>query len=670
MPGPGRRAPWPFSMLLDDAGYMLLPPERGAPLVARNQIALSDTPTNPKYSVERPVTTYDTLSGGFGLLQQHDDQGGRYSHALNVDASTDIWQVGPEITEVTPTTADTTNGISHFFELGSTLYALNGRYCLARSSDSTWIVGGTGKDFGPGKAAVDVLVYYSNADTAASALVAIGDASGDYIWRLRSDTWTQHASLQALAFARSGRDLYRAHSTNLVAKVDVNADPWTAANWGSAESFRAGEKNSAVVRMATNVNGTLLIFKTDGIYSLIPVGQDNAGDDIEIYPFLRLVPDSYNGRAFAPWGDDLYVTYAQQTARIDPANGRTPVGPELIRTNASAVRGHVTAMCGTDYALYALIYNVDDDASYLMKFEDKWREEDGARVPIWHGSLTAAFSGKKGTAMHRSTIGASTGHSRLYMGFDDGSIAYYQLSCVPQPVACSAFRWSVAAGYLHFPRWYGGYLNESKDLAAYTVANNNLSGGSRYAQMGYKTDPTAADFTALSYTFSTAQRDRARFPNGVAATTLDQRMTLGNNATTTTPQVTGLALEFTVRPAPRFSYDLIVSAADNLVARDGRRLMQGQDEIRDALKALDDPATQSGAVELLLPDDEDYVRHVTVKYLGETTGWDDRLGRPVQAIAIRCVEQSIENVYGTHERLMQHTHEVLMKYQHAQLQAL
>lgn len=624
---------------------MLLAPKGGGPLVARKNPTLAGVAdSDVRFNLQAPpgglIQSYGSLRGGFGLNQQERREDGRYRYTLGADVSGDAWIQGPEITSITPTpTVDSTNGISHFFEVGSGLYALNGRYALYRSGDlaGAWV---SSRDFGSGNIATDVIVFFTNASGGANyAYAALGDGSADYIQRFDGTTWTAHASLQALAFARTGRELYRGVNTNDLAKVDTDAEPWTAGNWASVNSFTIGEKNRAIVRLATTIEGTLLVFKTDGIYSLRPNGED-----LELFPFLRLLPNADNGKAFAQWRNNLYVPYGYRLFEITPELTIRQVGPELLTTNDSDVRGYITAIVGTEYALYALMYNVDDDNSYLMKWDGTWIEREGKEIPAWHGSLSQVFSGIKGTAMHVSTVGAPANHRRVYMGFDSGQVSWFVLPCVPNPVACDQYRYSTTDGEVHSPRATFLILNDLKGMDAVTVTSNALPAGTN-AEYNYRSDPTAG-FTALG-TFTTSQRDRKVFTSGVRATVLDQRLDLHTGSTTSTPQVTAMAVEYTPQPPLKPVYEMQILAEDGLIMRDGTPLAIGAETIKDNLRTLYD---NGQSVEFILPDDPDKTHYLKITDLAVVTAWDDRRERPRQVVAIQAIEQQEQQRYGTYAR--------------------
>lgn len=615
-------------------------------------------PTSFGYSADNPAfgatTDYNAFPLGMGLRsQRHQNvaEDGRYAYALGVDASVYPWVKGPDLTTFTPTTTDATNGVTRFMKVGSNYYAITGRYALLRVNDTSWTVA---QDFGAAKVSLDALAFYSNGVGAAYGFVAMGDS--DNFWYVTGGVWAQHASLKARAFGLTGREFYRAHTTNTLAKVDTDADPATAANWSNDNAFTIGDQSSGITRLVTTRDGTLLAIKTDGVYTL-----DEVGDDHLLHPF---VPDSYNGRAVGLWGNHTYAgfTYNGFYRFDESGTSREQVGPELLVDGSNVVAGQVTACCGTAYALYGAIYNPDTGNSYLAKFLGV-AEVDGKKHPVWHGSLSQALTAKV-TAMDVQTDGAAAGHVRLYLGYANGKIGWFTLPCTPHPADCSSYRFTTTDGTIDLPDWDQGFGANVKALDAVTMKARNFS-STNYAVVSYRTDPTGA-FTAMSEHFDSGQREKVEFPSASSATVLGLRVTLTNSVNTSSLQITGLGLLAQVQTDLREVYEIFVLAEDGLRRRDGAPLRIGRDRIKDVVTTA---ASTPGSVTLVLPEGDSV--QVRVKGFRKTTAWDWSIRRPRSSFALECVQVTTNVVYGTHARMeAQGSHAALMARTHAQLMAL
>ncbi len=726
---------------------MLGSEKRGAPLVATKPPTQENvTPSDYGYSAMSPrfekVQSFDDLSGGFGLGIQEGFSDKRYSYTILADCSI-AGQIlkGPDITTITPTgPIDSTNGVSHFFDDGTTLYALNGQYVQVRAGDTaaswtraydigceiqTVVLGGnpdggtftlsygalttaamdhdvsaatmqtnlralgsvlqsitvarTGVDPNytytitftgtlgnatlltsansltiggiPGPTIThattrtnttgyDVSVFYTNAGGGAKyAYIAAGDGTLCNIWRFDfGSTWAQHASMQALAFCVRGREFYRAHSTNTVAKCDTDADPWTAANWGAVNAFTVGDKSSAIVRMAVAPGGELLVLKTDNVYTI-----DENGEDHQLYPHLKFAVSTENGKGYSAWLNSLYVPFSRGLHRIGADLSIQQMGPELIMTNDTEVQGYVTATFGDEpRCLYAGLYNPDTGASYLMKFGGY--DKIGNRLYVWHGSISAQFASKKITALYKSDIGAASGHYRMYIGFSDGTVGWFTLPCTPNPTACSSYAFSTTNGELYLPKIHFGYQADYKIVRAVSMIGFNFS-ATNYLQFNYRSD-FSASYTAMSGNFDNIPLSRLEFDTPLAGILWDIKLVLVSTATTSCPQLSGIGLHYQLRPENKLLYTFNILAADKLVKRDGTIMRHGADYVRDYIKTL---ADGPGVITGILPDESSQ----DLSIIGYTEGqaWNERMRQWQAAIAIEAAQVATNQVYGTYGRL-------------------
>jgi hypothetical protein len=459
--------------------------------------------------------------------------------------------------------------------------------------------------------------------------------------------------LKARAWCVTGRDFWRAHSTNLLAKVDVDADPFQEADWTAPNAYVVGDKQASITRLAVTVNGTLIVFKQDGPWTL-----DASGQDYELVPHLHSLADTAGGEPLGYFMNDIYVTYQNSCYRLGADLQLAEIGPERLTGNDSPVKGRMTAYAGHgSFCMYGGVYNQDTGDSYMVKF-GAWTNRntrygeygqravpESARMDVWHGSISQAFTGKQITLLVRSTIGAASAHQRLYVGFSDGSFAWFTLPCSPNPAACSAYRFTTVDADVYLPLWNAGYSADQKALRAVTVESLNLS-STNSVTVQYKADPSSSGtYTSLS-AFSQYPRQRNEFATGAAATLLDVHVVLTSSASTSCPQVTGVALHHQVR-TPLFQiYTMLVLAEDGLLRRDGSPMRYGAYQVRSVLQAA---AGAAGSQTVTLPDG-------TIKYLAvigyeETMAWDHRTQRWRAAIKIDASEVTTGNIYGTYSRL-------------------
>ena len=145
--GRPRRRPWPYSAVINGIGVMLLEGQPDSPgLIGASPPPLGQvTPLEFSPSAQNPAVEgaheWRDLSGGFGLRMQQGAHDHQYRYARRANCSIkDQIIFGPKINTLTP---GTTAGITDFFEIDSSLYALAGRYVLVRAQSQTVTEGGS-----------------------------------------------------------------------------------------------------------------------------------------------------------------------------------------------------------------------------------------------------------------------------------------------------------------------------------------------------------------------------------------------------------------------------------------------------------------------------------------------------------------------------------------------
>jgi hypothetical protein len=613
----GTRSPFPYTFKIGSVGLMLgsaQPTGRGGapgPMLvsSKTQDISQVAPPGFEYGGMSPMSDreepYESLALGMGMRLQEQWQDGHYASAQCVDLSVWPWCKGPEVTLFTPASHDATAIAATYFELGGVLYLAQGRYVNRRDGDGAWT---QVLDAGAGAQIVDVKVFTSNFDGVQRAFLALG---GGVPARYSSNgtTWTAMATFGANAFAVIGREFWWADDVNRLRKCDTNADPTNEANYTNL-IFRAGDKSSPVTSLAVTAAGTLLILKTDGLYTL-----DGAGDDHSLFPFLKFAADGNNGRWWGQFENDIFASYGTELLKIDPGLTMSEVGPEKLINNDSPVRGRVTAFSavGTLFA-YASIWNPDTLTSYLVKFgawisegmgqqQNPWlrvvaRQLEPVHVDAWHGSVSVPFTNRAMQRLFVSSIGGPTNHTRTYMAFSDGSVGWVVNPCVPNPAACSAYRFHVGDSWVDLPLWHAGYHASRKSVRHAAVTG--VLDAQNYVTLEYKLDPSAGSFTALGNTFDSSVYEIAAFPTSAVAVLAAFRVHLVNTVNTKSPLVSAFAIGHALRPERFMQIQVEVLCSDGLVRLDGVPLRIGRDEIKRVVEAAVDTP---GAVTCTLPDE-------------------------------------------------------------------
>jgi hypothetical protein len=597
-----RRSPYPYHFKIGNTGLLLGTAGPNKPMLvsSKQQDIAQVNPPDFSYAGMSPIgdrdEPYESLVLGMGMQVQEKWQDGRYASAEAVDLSVWPWCKGPEVTLHTPAVRDATAVGAAFFELGSTLYLAQGRYVLRRDADATWT---QVFDAGAGGQIVDVKVFTSNYDGVQRAFLALGGGVPAR-WSSNGTTWTAMATFGANAFAVIGREFWWADDVNRLRKCDTNADPTNEANYTSL-IFRAGDKSSPVTALAVTAAGTLLILKTDGVYTL-----DGAGEDHQLFPFLKFAVDGNNGRFWGQFENSIYVSYGTQFMRINADLSMEQVGTERLVNNDSPVRGRITAFAavGTMFA-YAAIFNPDTLTGYLLKFGAWVSQGIGqeqltpVHVDAWHGSVSVPFTSRAIQRLFVSNVGGPTGHTRTYLAFSDGSVGWMVNPCVPNPAACSQYRFSVGDGWVDLPTWHGGYHASMKSLRHFSVTGTKLNAQNNVT-IDYKLDPSAGAWTVFPNVFDSATYELAPLPTNATAVQAQFRVHLHNIVNTASPLVSAVSIGHALRPKRYMQVELLILCADGLVRRDGVPLRIGRRQIMcEVEKAVDTP----GAVTCTLPDE-------------------------------------------------------------------
>jgi hypothetical protein len=239
----------------------------------------------------------------------------------------------------------------------------------------------------------------------------------------------------------------------------------------------------------------------------------------------------------------------------------------------------------------------------------------------------------------------------MYVGFRDGSWAWFVLPCVPDPAACTQYRWSTEDSWVVFPNWHGGFPSSVKPLRYVAVAGENLD-ATEYATASYRLDPVTPDasfgmpWVAVGANFDTVPSERAMFPDATQCYFAAFRLELHNASEFETPLITTFSLRWRLVTDLVQVYSFIVLAEDGLITRDGTPLRRGAKRIRDHVREIADTGRM---VRLILPDED--VKLVSIIGYGEAIGWYERQERWASGIKIQVAEDSTGGTYGTYQRL-------------------
>lgn len=638
--GPVHEDPWPFDILLNGEGFLLGKASEGDTdfLSYRPKDLSQVAPTDYSYSAQNPMfgstNPYGDLSLGLGLAKQEKFGDRQYYYALNANLShSHAWYKGPEIPIVT---LDLAEPVRWAFTLGGTLFLVSPNSIWRRDSATTYTrlaPAWTG-------AVTDVLVFASNATGVAQyAFFAMGDANP--MVRFDGTTFAQHATatMKATSLCLVGEQVFRSHSINQVAVLDINADFWVEANWSAANAFIVGDRSAAITNMALHPAGAMLIFKEDGVYSLSPTG-----DWVNLYPDMGFASHPDNGKVTGVFLNDLYVSFQEGFFKINPQYEIEGASPPSVYGNP--VQGQISAFQSHgSFHGYAGLWNPDTNRAYLMLLGGYVHTDEGEakRIDAWHGSISPEYATKRVMLLYRSDVGAPAGHSLMYIGFSDGTLGTFVLPHTFDPAGCEQYRFSTAQGKIRLPDFKGAFFDEEKVMNWLTVVGRNLSHQSNVT-ISYRTSDEN-EWTPLSQPFNLTPSKRVDFPANTVAISLGLEVYLNSMSPTFAPVVEGVGLQHRVKPDLQEVFEFLILCEDGLRRKDGVPMRRGKEEIEQEIRELYD----QGTISAILHDGTE--QQIALVDYSKADAWDDPGNRKRSAIRIVASQVRINQVYGTVRRL-------------------
>lgn len=652
-------------------------PKTGLFIASKVQPLSNVSPVNQTYenwpAFRERTLAFSQMPYGFGhqvQLQDNPEQDGFYYYADCADLSIlTMWQKGPAITVITPTT---TGSILKFEEMTisstKTLFAIAGNYVLQRNGDTaaTWPVS---KNLGA--AATGGIVLAQNVSSAPTRLMVAMGPSTESWYTADGVSWAQTTNgVKMNDFAMIDRQLFGASGVNQVTDCDIAADYTNFSDWGPVDLFRVGDASKSVTRLAKTTHNALVVVKEDGIWTIADDGQP-----FDLFPGLRAGSDLNNGYGWFLFEDTLYLpTINTGLLGITPAGyfgtiaQAKEVGVEKIGDNSSPVRGRITAGEGSQFNAYAGLWNPDTNESYVIKYGTRTTNPSDPLVPSWHGSISHAFAGVKITAMKRSTVGAPANHERMYLGFSDGSIGWFTLPCTTNPAGCSSYTYELTDCYIYLPTAHLGFKADNKNIAGASIFGPNL-GADHYAKVAFRADMSSAwTFTGGDPTNGSSYMSdggsRYDLTTPILTRAVDTRVTLTSTQQTTSPQVSALAIHHTVVPALVLEYQGTVDARPFTLLRDGRPSRLPPQAIKDAMQTAAGNPTSTW---ILPTEDSVTVQVHEYSYVQEVDVRTKRIG---WLIPFKAVAYKTNTVYGTWARIQQNSWSALNGMTWASLQTL
>jgi hypothetical protein len=668
-----RRKPWPYDLIIQGDPVILRPQESGIFIGRKMQTLANVAPITYDYS-SQPVYSERTyafrrIRGGYGERVQRSPTPTRYYYAINADLSIGGLQIkGPLFHVAMP---PSTGPVRFFIDAVDptfvppddypegwpplVTFAGAGRYVLKRTGDNPadWTISKDLGTYDPGDAvlvddeAIKAVRFWPAGSGQVDSLYVVTKSGA--LWQFDGSTWAL-SEQQAFTIAVLRDELWIADGKNTVRKC--TASPLLAANWDA--QIIIGDQSQVVTNLEC-LDNQLYIFKTNGVFTLNPDTSAN-----EKFPSFRQQPLPRNGVNAMPWLSRLWFGYGDGYYWMDNSGNLTPTGPNLLVENNSEVQGEVAAFAGhASWFGYFAVYNGGPSAagpvgdSYLVK-HGTWMNPDEASTSNYqffevpNGALKK-WSTKRILSLYVSD--AAQNNTRLYAGFEDGSIEWCLLPRnTPNPAhPDSGCEFTDQDSFVYWPLHHAMFQADAKHYRGFSAFGPMIN-QNNYVEVEYRLNQASVENVipgpwvplGVPFLFSGQRND---LDGNVFGYAIEVRHNL-KSINQRTPVLEGMALHEAVRPALQLEYTWTVNARRYLARRDGVIDHRTPWQIREVCLQA---AAAVGAVEVYLPEEGlqaisvvDYseaLSPVTKRYGVE---WD---------IAMKGVQFRTFTYYGTWDRV-------------------
>jgi hypothetical protein len=607
-----KRRPWPYDAIINGVPVMLSPGEDGNLVAQKSRTLDATAPTTFEYSSSNPAKErtfpWTKLYGGLGQGREPDERPRRYRYTQRVDGSINgLWMLGPKfethIETINASAGEVRQILTGPYNGSEIVFAICENGVYGRVSDGVWtplLTGSTVPALAAGENPTNA-VRFRDRTTLIDALY-LGTDTGN-LWQFNSTTlaFSQAVAAQgpgvgavqgeARYLERVGDELWVA-GDYWVMKAEVS--PMLRVSWSAP--IYIGDQSSKITFLK-QINNTLFIFKTDGIYTL-----SEAGLDQDLFPHFRTRRLDSNGKNSAVWMNRMWVPYGDQTYIIDEGGNIEPDGLAQILQNDSDVKGTAVGAAGHNtWFFYEVYYNSSTATSYLVK-HGTWVEgsdlgalQEGEYAQVHHGAI-AQWAKQASTVAVISNVHAS-GNDRLYVGFTNGTVEWCVLPrSSPNPAEDPNCEFTNLEAYLYLPVHHMGFEADNKLYMGITVPANYLS-STEWATVEYKLDVNPlASWIALEgdITTFTVPGQRIDFPTDGPTYSkeieirvkLSKDPSLAASPANRTPILEGVVVHQAIRPSLALEYVASVRASSFLPKHNGtvdrRRGVQIKDLLLEA----------------------------------------------------------------------------------------
>jgi hypothetical protein len=540
--------------------------------------------------IEHPYAKTSWIEG-MGASDQSEGTRRRYSHTFFADCSGGRPVKGPKVIDQTGITGTVVSSIV----FNGNVIAAAGSKLYRRTSDSAGASWALITDVGA--TITGQMAVFKGIQANPFLFIPLGPSTNYKVLSV-GDVLTQHASRHATHFEVVGNVLWLSSVESNQTIIRKTEDGGTAATWQGLTII--GDGSSAVTGLKC-VADRLIVQKTVGPFA--PSIESETIDE-ELAPDLRDGAEDDNGKISIAWNRRAVFNHGGGLLAYDTTDGSlTPIGLEILEGNRSPIRGTISSIAQhAGICLFATITTASGDTELLRygSWELRGTDRGVARafIPAWHGSLYT-WTGK---TVVDSLITSVYGAPRLYLFFDDASVAWCRLARTANVSDDPAYEFDAAHdGEICEPRWTDLFPFERKLLRGIGVGGRDMLSGTRTISSKYKL-AEATDYTELG-TVSTDPGDRINLESVAPGQAFDFCTVLSTGSATSSPMLTALVIYSSIRLGGLRVITALVRSGDDVLDHLGRPMPNSWLQTKQRLEAA---MTAAGAITVVSPAGEEF----------------------------------------------------------------
>ena len=467
----------------------------------------------------------------------------------------------------------------------STITAGRFRYmAVGRNSSGNEILWGGNHIF---KTARTVNETFNDSDTtltlddAASGHIAVNDIILVGAMAAQETMLVTGVSSSDLTVVRGYGSTARAHSSGAIISlylphvIKSSSDPSNAGSWSTSATI--GTDDAPITGLVFDRDtDTLLITKTDGIYSYASDGQvRNLTILFRQFGHVQNFVGAYtwNGHILLPLGSGGLLDFDYGSGAIKD------ISLSVTAPEQTDLHGKIVAMHGDPIHLFVLLKAATTNHYYVLQGSEIAHENNVAFR--WH---VLAKLGATGTLYENRTAlmvdTSRSGRRRLWVAYEENSVSsmpYFIPFGTVGDDDDDGFTNDTTA-YAQTVQWDANLPRVYKRYEEIEIQSRNLTGGTLTIKVEYQVDGDT-NWHPLD-TINLSPFSTVKFPEGTIGKLIELRFTPSLSAVGTTgPELLSFRMKAQLRPDPAKIYELTVYVADNMQLLNGATASRARSDL-------------------------------------------------------------------------------------------